>query len=134
MKEAEGERESDRDCPSWCSLLGAGSVFGSAHCIISISPRTCLSKWRRGQPARRAALLRVSASVLDMSTVHALSHTTHTHTMKQSVPICIHKIFVSSQTHAQSLRRLLINTNSQCVSLEEMMTYAQALHLFFSPP
>lgn len=38
VKEMEGERESDRDCPSWRSLLGAGSVFGSAHCIISISP------------------------------------------------------------------------------------------------
>lgn len=33
-----GEWERDRDCPSWRSLLGAGSVFGSAHCIISSSP------------------------------------------------------------------------------------------------
>lgn len=38
MKETEGEGKRDRDCPSWHSLLGAGSVFGSAQCIISISP------------------------------------------------------------------------------------------------
>lgn len=27
-----------QSCPSWHSLLGACCVFGSAHCIISISP------------------------------------------------------------------------------------------------
>lgn len=38
MKATEVESKWDRNCPSWHSLLGAGWEFGSAHCIISISP------------------------------------------------------------------------------------------------
>lgn len=46
-------------------LLGAGRVFGSAHCIISISPNLPeqTSKRRGGKPA----LLRASALVLDIA-------------------------------------------------------------------
>lgn len=46
---------------SWCSLLGAGTVFGSAHCIISVSPNL---RRANEQPARggNAALLRGCAA------------------------------------------------------------------------
>lgn len=60
--EGAGEVGGGGGCSSWSSLLGAGRVFGSAHCIISISPN--LPRKRR---SGNTALLRASASVLDVA-------------------------------------------------------------------
>lgn len=62
-------------------------MYLGQHIASSAFLPTCLSKWRRGKPAQRAALLRVSASVLNVSTVHALSHTAqHIRALKRAVP------------------------------------------------
>lgn len=48
-------------------------VYLGQHIASSAFLPTRLSERRRGKPAKRAALLRVSASVPNISTVHALS-------------------------------------------------------------
>lgn len=78
MEEAEGERERDRDCPSWYCLLGAGSVFGSAHCIISISFN--LPEWmEKGPTCSTRCIIKSFCLRTLVSAVFALSHA-HTHT------------------------------------------------------
>lgn len=81
-KENKRQREEERAT----EIAPAGAVcweqvvYLGQHIASSAFLPTCLSKRRRGQPARRAALLRVPASALDVSTVHAVSHAdTETH-------------------------------------------------------
>lgn len=109
-------------------------VYLGQHIASSAFLPTCLSKWRRGQPARRAALLRVSASALNiLSTVHAVSHTVQcVHWLKPAVPNALYIYTLSPAssssrqtcTHTCADPRAVSNPYKHCVSLEEMMTYA----------
>lgn len=109
-------------------------VYLGQHIASSAFLPTCLSKWRRGQPARWAALLRVSASALNiLSTVHAVSHTVQcVHWLKPAVPNALYIYTLSPAssssrqtcTHTCADPRAVSNPYKHCVSLEEMMTYA----------
>lgn len=110
----EGGKESDRDCSSWCSLLGAGSVFGSAHCIISISTNLPeqTGKWRT-----------CSASCIIKSfCLRAFSHTAWRRSL--------YPLRSATQTSPR-VWSPLITINTQRVSLGGTLTFLRAL---VSPP
>lgn len=118
MKETEGERESDRDCPSWRSLLGAGSVFGSAHCIISISPNLP-EQMEKGPTCSTSCIIKSFCLCAQRvyCTRSLTSSTVHPHSFRHTRRSPASSF--SKHRHVQTL----ININTQCVSLEEIMTY-----------
>lgn len=116
-KEVEGEKESDRDCSSWCSLLGAGSVFGSAHCIISISTNLP-EQTGKGQTCSASCIIKSFC-------LRAFSHTARRR------PLYPLRSVTQTSPHVPAVGSPLININTHCVSLGGILTYGKA---FISPP
>lgn len=113
----EGGKESDRDCSSWCSLLGAGSVFGSAHCIISISTNLP-EQTGKGQTCSASCIMKSFC-------LHAFSHAP-----RQGSLYPLRSVTQASPC-APAIRPALININTHCVSLGGTLNYVKA---FISPP
>lgn len=115
MKETEAR--GGRRLPSWLSLLGAGSLFGSAHCIISISSN--LPEQMEKRPTcSTSCIIKSFASALHVCTVlyPFRYRTVCTHAYKLHPTVSVHTIFcqpnsaanTDKQAHAQA--RININT------------------------
>lgn len=128
MKATEVESKWDRNCPSWHSLLGAGWEFGSAHCIISISPNL---------PAQMETASTCSMSCIIKSfclSTHDVCCTKYIQTDADTNPnilylLHVHKIFVSlilqySHTNVTGRQQWLVLLPSSRRFLAETCTLA----------